>query len=885
MRAVVLTLILSLCISSASAGGSGGWATPKPDECRYVPPPEATSPFSIDALERIVAGLSPDDGERNPLLERGVSFDVIRPLAANVRSQSDAATLLEVFYWLWLDGDPEAALAYAWLFERWPDLRNLPKPEDAYTFAATRGHEGGYLGLAATLAQTSPRPPDFQKRYDGFLEQARALLHARLIGGDCRALIALADIEADGLAGKSSPAKARRLLEFALTKRVPGAATKLADFYLNGVGGDYASEAAIDALKQGREDGDVDARWHLARLALSGPLSLRDRGLALPLLEELRGQESYRHRALLLLARDAAGMFGGDPKKDDVDTLLAEALARAATSAERLAVADLVRIGLGTFLNRSEIVELYAKEAERGSPEAMLAHTELRLLEEGPGDSSLIMVRDAATAGHLPSIRRLLGLALSKEAEREDLDLAEELLAEAADRGDEDAALILAGWRLAAGMLDGDQTMVQAAAALLQPFARSENVLLLQQLGHLHASGLLAEGDAGLAGEVHKRALDISASSPRRMAEVAGAFAAGHAQTVDQTAAAFQWYKRCADLGWIPCHYGLARLALFEGRHVNQAKVETAHEALATAAKAGDVQSMVDLAKLEPRREDRTAWLERASVQGSIEGMLGLATDLVTDPERSDQALTLLHRAKAQAMLDIDRAVAIGRIYQDGQFVSKDMVIARRWFERAAVAGNPVAMREMGLEALNAADDGRLDQGTMWLTAAVMLGDVVAMEALASLYRSERHGQPDLAKALRLDRLAAYYGSKRAMIRVATALERGIGAAPQPSAAEDWRLRAAANGDVDAMVRHGRAIIEQGGEDLGQEGTRLLARAAERHHESALLALGQLHLEGRHVEQDQTQAQDLIEAAAERGSLEARLARLKLTKVDDRSHD
>ena len=881
MRPSVFVHLACLCLSGVASAESGSWVTPRPDECRYGPPPAATSPFTIDALERIVAGSSTDDGETNPLFEHSVSFEAIHPLMANVRSRDDATSLLEVLYRLWLDGDPNAALAYAQLFERWPDLRPLPKPEDAYIFAATRGHEGGYLGLAAALARTSPRPPDFQERYDGFLDQARALLHARLIGGDCMALISFAEIEADGLAGKSSPEKARRLLEFALAKKVPHAATKLASFYWNGIGGDFAPEAAMDALKQGSEDGDIDARWDFASMALSGPLPLRDRALALPLLAALRDHERYRHRALLLLAKDAAGKFGGDPERGDVNALLAEALARAATSAERLAVANLLRSGLGTFLSRSELVELYAKEAERGSPEAMLALADLQLLEDGPSHSSLVLVRDAVKAGHLPAVRRLLGMALAGIAERADLDLARTFLTQAVDRGDEDAALMLAGWRLAAGTLDGDQAMVQAAADALKPFVQSENVTLLQQLGHLHASGLLAQGDTNLAGRVQKRALDIAASIPSRMAEVAEAFANGYAQTVDQAAGAFHWYKRCADLGSVGCHHGLARLVLFEGWRVDQAKIDIAQEALNAAAQAGEAGAMADLAQLEPAGEARTAWLGRASAQGSIESMLGLSTELAADPKRSAEALALFRSAKTLATFDVSHAAAFGRIYRDGALVPKDPLIARRWFERAALAGDPAAMREMGLEALATKDKHRLDEGKTWLTAATMLGDVKAMEMLAGLYRSGRLGAADLAKALRLDRLAAYHGSKRAMNRVATALEYGIGITPQPRTAEAWRLRAAANGDIDAMARRGRAIIDES----GQEGVRLLAQAAEQNHHGALLALGQLHLEGRYVDLDETRAKELIEAAAARGNLEARLARLKRLEADGDAHD
>ncbi len=885
MRSAVLTLFAVLCLTGAAAAEGGNWATPRPDECRYVPAPDDVSPFTIGVLEGIVAGSSPDDGEANPLFERGVSFDAIRPLVADVRSRDDADTLLEVLFWLWLDGDPEAALAYARLFERWPDLRTLPKPEDAFTFAATRGHEGGYLGLAAALTRTSPRPADFQERYDGFLDQARALLHARLIGGDCKALIALADIEADGLAGHSSPEKARRLLEFALAKQVPSVVTKLASLYLNGIGGAYAPEAAIEALKQGSEDGNLDARWQLALTALSGPLSVRDRELALPLLADLRTDQRYLNRALLLLAKDAAGMFGDDPDEGEVDALLAEALARAATSAERLAVLDHVRSGLGTFLSRSEMVELYAKEAERGSPEAMLAHAELQLLEEGSGNDGLVMVREAAKAGHLPAVRRLFGMALANLAERTDLDLASALLSEAADRGDEDAALILAHWRLAKGTLDGDQAMLQAAVAVLQPFAQSENVTLLHQLGHLHASGLLTEGDASLAAKAQKRALDISASNPKRMAEVALAFADGYGQTSDQATAAFHWYKRCADLGFIGCQDGLARLVLVERRLSDQAKIEAAWETLNSAAKAGEARSIMRLAMLEPAGERRTEWLERATTQGNIESMLKLAADLVADPERGDEALTLFRRAKTLAALDVAHAVSMGRVYRDGRLVPKDPMIARRWFERAAVAGDPIAMREAGLEALADAGDAKLEEGRTWLIAAMALGDVDAMEALAGLYRSHRFGDAEPDKAFRIAHLAAYHGSERAMIQVATALEDGIGVDPEPRTAEAWRVRAAAKGDVDAMADHGRAVTDKENDNRGQKGVRLLSRAGERSHDGALLALGRLHLEGRHVDQNETRGQELLDAAVKGGNLEARLTRLQHPSADDDRHE
>jgi TPR repeat protein len=303
------------------------------------------------------------------------------------------------------------------------------------------------------------------------------------------------------------------------------------------------------------------------------------------------------------------------------------------------------------------------------------------------------------------------------------------------------------------------------------------------------------------------------------------------------------------------------------------------------AADAGGARSMVDLAMLEPTGERRTALLERAAVQGSIEGMLGLAADLVADPEASDEALSWFRRAKVLASLDVDHAVTIGRLYRDGRLIPKDPMIARSWFERAAVAGDPVAMRETGLEALADTRDRRLDEGRTWLAAATTLGDVVAIEALAGLYRSERLGEAEPDRAFRLTHLAAYHGSTRAMIEVAAALEHGIGVDPGTETAEAWRSRAAAAGDVDAMVLHGRALIEAEGGERGQEGVSLLSRAAERGHHGSLLTLGRLHLEGRHVDRDEKRARNLLEAAADGGNLEARLARLQSADTDANRDD
>ena len=164
--------------------------------------------------------------------------------------------------------------------------------------------------------------------------------------------------------------------------------------------------------------------------------------------------------------------------------------------------------------------------------------------------------------------------------------------------------------------------------------------------------------------------------------------------------------------------------------------------------------------------------------------------------------------------------------------------IARRWFERAAEAGNPDAMVNLGAYYAEDVDPPDLDGARHWYEKAAGLGNAGAMYNLGVLCL--RADPPDVTRArawfmqsaagehlpamLNLGALAAssqpenlfmagyWYqeaasrGDKEAMSRLATVFK--LVAPPNLDAAHYWYEQAAAAGDADAMYQLGLLSVQ-----------------------------------------------------------------------------
>jgi TPR repeat protein len=153
-----------------------------------------------------------------------------------------------------------------------------------------------------------------------------------------------------------------------------------------------------------------------------------------------------------------------------------------------------------------------------------------------------------------------------------------------------------------------------------------------------------------------------------------------------------------------------------------------------------------------------------------------------------------LHRA---AELGPVGALAdLGDAYRMGRLVPVDDGAAYGLYKRAAEGGNVVAMGNVG----SCLWDGRgvgadRKSGLQWFIKAAEHGFSVAMYKLGRLYEEGGEVEVDTKVALVWHRKAALRGHAGSMARIGCAL-----AGSDPRTAAVWFKRAAAWGDVDAML-------------------------------------------------------------------------------------
>lgn len=179
---------------------------------------------------------------------------------------------------------------------------------------------------------------------------------------------------------------------------------------------------------------------------------------------------------------------------------------------------------------------------------------------------------------------------------------------------------------------------------------------------------------------------------------------------------------------------------------------------------------------------------------------------------------------------------SLGRAYDKGLGLDRDMAGAGRWYRKAAEEGHPGAMASLGTMyefgegvSLDVSEAARLYRD------AAERDDANGMTSLAFLYANGKGVQRDLAEARRWYARGSERGQPRAMHNLALLLMRGQG----------------------------------GPRDL-VEAVRLLQLAADRGHVGSMRELAYLYDEGRGVARNPKKAADLILAAYTAGDAQAR---------------
>jgi hypothetical protein len=130
---------------------------------------------------------------------------------------------------------------------------------------------------------------------------------------------------------------------------------------------------------------------------------------------------------------------------------------------------------------------------------------------------------------------------------------------------------------------------------------------------------------------------------------------------------------------------------------------------------------------------------------------------------------------------------AMGAIYLEGMFVTRDVPQAISWYKKAAAQNDSIAEMSLGFLYYTGTGTSRdLDSAKKWFADAANSGD-----PLSEYYLGLIAEQKDYTKAPELFRKAAEQGLVQAQVKLAASLDAGRGAKRDPVEAFVWYLIAA----------------------------------------------------------------------------------------------
>ncbi|MBL8537610.1 MAG: SEL1-like repeat protein [Hyphomonadaceae bacterium] len=179
----------------------------------------------------------------------------------------------------------------------------------------------------------------------------------------------------------------------------------------------------------------------------------------------------------------------------------------------------------------------------------------------------------------------------------------------------------------------------------------------------------------------------------------------------------------------------------------------------------------------------RGATLQQAAQAGDLTAQYELALQMISGGQ-TQEGVTMLRRAADRGFPMAQYRLA--KLYERGEGVPVDLVVARQWTERAAAAGNRRAMHDLGVYFARG-EGAPLDEAAAfrWFRQAAELGVADSQYNLGVLYQQGRGVNASAPEALFWFLVAARQGDQDAAAR-ATALEAQL----SPMQAQQARARA-----------------------------------------------------------------------------------------------
>lgn len=210
---------------------------------------------------------------------------------------------------------------------------------------------------------------------------------------------------------------------------------------------------------------------------------------------------------------------------------------------------------------------------------------------------------------------------------------------------------------------------------------------------------------------------------------------------------------------------------------------------------------------------------------------------------------------KARAMVNL--AGLLERREKDK--VAPEVYVA--WYKKAAAQDDAEAMANLGRIYLWGRDVKRDPKlAVEWIRKAVKKDNVMAILMLADCLRHGIGAKANVPEAIELLRDAASKKIASAMFELAVIYENGLGVPKDPVAAEEWYGRAKAGHSSEAFFNVAVRDIQSGDPAREKDGIATLNLAADDFYNiRAVMSLGYMYAEGRHVPRDLDHAKKRLE--------------------------
>ena len=286
-------------------------------------------------------------------------------------------------------------------------------------------------------------------------------------------------------------------------------------------------------------------------------------------------------------------------------------------------------------------------------------------------------------------------------------------------------------------------------------------------------------------------------------------------------------------------------------------------------------------------------WPGVLAMLAAIAVPIGVQTTDIGPPRLFSEALALYAKGEMQSAAplleqdaragDAAAAVALGKLYLNGDGVERNPAMAAAWIERAAKRGNGGAAYHLGdAYRLGLGVPADLRTAIDWYETAADRGSPEAAFALSRLYRLGDGVRRNYTRAIQWLNVAVDMDFAPAMHDLGQLYHEGLGVPRDPETAKDWYRRAADAGLIAARYDLARLMLN-GPAEQRQQGLRYLAEAAEYGYAPAQRRLAAAFISDQEMERDIIAAYKWI-SLAERAWPPATRADLVREKARIQSH-